>query len=134
MRTASQFLMVVAGVAVPIGVASAAEMKAAEVTQLISGKTAYLELVGASTAGAGQGVIYYSPDGNSFYKTPKGVIWHGAWAMKGDTVCNDWKEAPGNACTIYDKQGDAISIINSATKQPRGTITKIVDGNVENIK
>ena len=134
MRMATQLVLTVAGLSMSIDIASAVEMKAADITQLISGKSAYLELAGTSAAGVGQGVIYYSADGNSFYKTPKGVIWHGSWTLKGDTVCNDWKEAPGNACTIYDKQGDVITIINSATKQPRGKIIKIVDGNVENIK
>ena len=134
MQTAAHLLVVVAGVVMPITMTSAMEMKGADITQLVSGKSVYLELAGTSAAGAGQGVIYYAVNGTSYYKTPKGDIWHGAWTVKADTLCNDWKEAPGNACTIYDKQGEVLTIINAATKLPRGTVSKIVDGNVENIK
>ena len=126
-------LIAAAGSACLFGSATAAEMSGDEIAKLISGKSIYLEVTATSAAGAGQGVIYYAVDGTSLYKTAKGVIWHGKWAAKGNTVCNDWKESPGNPCTKYDKVGDAITIINSATGQARGKITKVADGNPEKL-
>ena len=78
-------------------------------------------------------MIYNAADGTALYKTAKGTIWHGKWAAKDNAVCNDWQEAPSNPCTKYDKQGDTITIINSATGQARGKITKIADGNAEKL-
>ena len=59
--------------------AIAAEMSAAEIKELITGKSVYLELAATATAGAGQGVIYYNADGTALYRTAKGVMWHGTW-------------------------------------------------------
>lgn len=73
-----------------IGSAVATELTGAEIKDLISGKTVYLETTGASsTRTAGQGVIYFAPDGNALYKTPKGVMWHGTWTIKDNTSCTD---------------------------------------------
>ena len=113
--------------------AIAAEMSAAEIKELIAGKSVYLELAATAAAGAGQGVIYYNADGTALYRTAKGVMWHGTWAIKDNTVCIDWKEAPNNACTRYDKEGDTISIINVATGQARGKVMKTAPGNAENL-
>jgi hypothetical protein len=116
------------------GPAMAAEMTAAEIKDLISGKTIYLETAAGSVTGAqGQGVIYYAADGTALYKTPKGVMWHGTWAIKDNTNCSSWKEAPGAACSKYDKQGDAITILNSATGQVRAKILKTASGNAEKL-
>src|ERR1700740_399483 len=82
-----------------IGSATAAEMTGAEIKQLVSGKTVYLELTASVTGTNGNGVIFYDPSGTLLYKTPKGVMWHGTWTIKGNTACNDWKEMPNNACT-----------------------------------
>ena len=117
-----------------IGSASAADMTAAEIKELIVGKSVYLELTAASVAGtAGQGVIYYAPDGVSLYKTAKGVMWHGTWTMKDNTVCNVWKETTNNACTGYVKDGGVISITNVSTGQVRGKVVKTADGNAEKL-
>jgi len=117
-----------------LGSATAAELTGAEIKELISGKSLYLELTAASSVGTpGQGVIYYAPDGSALNKTPKGVMWHGTWKIEGNTACTDWKEFPNNPCSKYDKQGDTISIINVATGQSRGKIWKIAPGNAENL-
>jgi subtilisin family serine protease len=117
-----------------IGAAAAAEMTGAEIKDLISGRSVYLELTAASATGTpGQGVIYYAPDGTELYRTAKGATWHGIWSIKGNTLCNDWKEAPNNPCTKYDKQGDTITVIVATTGQIRGKILKIAAGNAEKI-
>jgi hypothetical protein len=116
------------------GSAAAAELTGAEIKELISGKSVYLELTAASATGTpGQGVIYYAPDGTALYKTSKGVMWHGTWTTKDNTSCADWKEAPNNPCTKYDKQGDTITIINVATGQARGKVLKTAAGNAEKL-
>jgi hypothetical protein len=58
---------------------------------------------------------------------------HGTWAVKGNTGCIDWKEAPNNPCSRYDKQGDTITVINAVTNQPRCKITKTAPGNAEKL-
>ena len=116
-----------------IGAARAAEMTGPEIKQFLSGKTVYLELTATSSGGAGQGVIYYAADGTALYKTAKGALWHGTWAIKDNTACTDWKEFPNNPCSRYDKQGDAIMQINAVTGQPRGKILKTADGNAEKL-
>jgi hypothetical protein len=116
-----------------IGPATAAEMTGAEIKELVSGKSVYLELTATSSGGAGQGVIYYAADGSALYKTAKGVVWHGTWSIKGNTGCTDWKERPNNPCSKYDKQGDTITFSNAETGQPRGKVLKTAAGNAENI-
>ncbi|MDP9291784.1 MAG: hypothetical protein M3O82_05415 [Verrucomicrobiota bacterium] len=116
-----------------IGSAVAADLTGAQLKELFSGKSVYLENTATSTAGAGQGVIYYAADGTALYKTGSGKILHGTWTIKENTACIDWKEQPNNPCTRYDKQGDTITSFNVATGQPRGKVLKIVDGNAEKI-
>ena len=115
--------------------ASAADLTGAEIKSLISGKTVYLDIGGggSSTGATGPGVIHYSADGTAVFKTPKGEMWTGKWTIKDNTGCVEWKQAPANACTRYDKQGDAVTLINVATGLPRGKITKTADGNAEKL-
>jgi hypothetical protein len=116
------------------GSAMAKELTDAEIKDMISGKTTYLETTsGSATGTAGKGVIYYAADGTVLYKTPMGVMWHGHWAVKDGTNCSNWKEAPNSPCSKYDKEGDSITIINAATGQVRGKIVKIAPGNPENL-
>ena len=116
-----------------IGSAAAAELTGAEIKDLISGKSVYLELTASITGTSGSGVIYFDPNGTALYKTPKGVMWHGTWTIKDNTSCTDWKEAANNPCSKYDKQGDTISQINVATGVARGKVVKSVAGNAENL-
>jgi hypothetical protein len=53
----------------PLGTALASEMTGAEMKDLISGKTAYVETTAESVTGAaGAGVIYYGADGNVLWR------------------------------------------------------------------
>jgi hypothetical protein len=61
-----------------LGSSTAAELTGAEIKELITGKSLYLETTSSSVTGTpGQGVLYYAADGSALYKTPKGVMWHG---------------------------------------------------------
>jgi hypothetical protein len=134
MRSIERVIFAVAGSVCLMGSAAAAELTGAEIKDLITGKSVYLELTAASATGAtGQGVIYYAADGTALYKTAKGTMWHGTYVIKENTACIDWKEAPNNPCTKYDKQGDTTSIINVATGQTRGKVVKTAPGNAENL-
>jgi hypothetical protein len=116
------------------GPAAAAELTGAEIKDFLSGKTIYTETTAASVTGTpGKGVIYYAADGSALFKTPSGAIWHGTWAVKDNTNCSNWKEAPNNPCSKYEKQGDTINIINTATGQVRAKIVKTAPGNAENL-
>ena len=116
-----------------IGSAAAADLTGAELKTLISGKSMYLETSATSRGGAGQGIIYYAADGTSMYKTAKGPVYHGQWTIKGNTVCNTWKEVPPGPCSRVSKEGDTMNLINADTGQVRSKIIKIVDGNPEKI-
>ena len=118
-----------------IGPAMAAEMTGAELKDLLSGKTLYNEATAASAAGAaGQTVLYYAADGTVLYKTAKGAIWHGTWTIKGNLVCQEWKEAANTPCRKYDKQGDAITVLNSENGQAVAKVVRSASGNAENLK
>jgi hypothetical protein len=113
--------------------AAAAELTGAEVKELLSGKTLYVEFTASITGSNGVGKLYYAPDGTVLYKTPKGDMWHGTVTFKDNTACTEWKERPNNACTKYDKQGDTITLINMQTGEARGKIVKTASGNAENL-
>ena len=72
-----------------IGSAVAADLTGAQLKELFSGKSVYLENTATSTAGVGQGVIYYAADGTALYKTGSGKILHGTWTIKENTACID---------------------------------------------
>lgn len=134
MRSIYLLAIAVAGTGGFVGAAFAADMSGADIKGLISGKTVYQELTAASITGkSGPGVIYYEAGGTVLYKTPAGAIWHGKWEIKGDTLCNDWKERPNNPCTRWDKTGDTITTIRSTTGETISKIQKIVPGNAENL-
>lgn len=134
MRIIQRSSLVLAATIGLIGSAAAADLTGAEIKEFVSGKTVYLETTAASIAGsAGQGMIYYSADGTSLYKTPKGEMLHGTWVIKDNTLCTNWKEIPNNPCTRYDKQGDVVSILNAANGQTRAKITKTAAGNPEKL-
>ncbi len=118
-----------------IGSAAAAELTPAETKELVTGKTLYIETTPESvTSTPGKGILYYAADGTVLFKTPKGDMWHGTWQIKDNANCTDWKETPNNPCTKYDKTGDVIHLINSATGKVRAKISKTAPGNAENLK
>ena len=115
MRNITRIAIAAAGSVCLIGPAAAAELTGAEIKELISGKTVYLECSAASTGGAGRGIICSAADGSALYKSAGRGMLHGTWAVKENTACTDWKEVPNNPCSRYDKQGDTVSLINVAT-------------------
>jgi hypothetical protein len=48
-------------------------------------------------------------------------------------LCADWKEAPDNPCTKFDKQGRTISVINLVNGLIRAKILKTKSGNAEKL-
>ena len=117
-----------------VGTALAADMTGAEIKAFLYGNTTYLETTAASATGKpGQGVIYWGTDGNALYKTPDGSMLHGKSEIKGNTNCTEWKERPGIGCTRYDKQGDAITVIDATSGAVRAKIVKTAPGNAEKL-
>ena len=131
--TTRSVLFAVSSVALA-GTALAAELTGAEIKALLYGKTVYLETTAASASGkVGQGVIYWSEDGTALYKTADGSMMHGKSEIKDNTNCTEWKERPGTGCTRYDKQGDAVTIIDVKSGQVRAKILKTAPGNAEKL-
>ena len=96
MRAIGRVVVAAIGSSCMLGSATAAELTGAEINELISGNSVYLELTASITGAEGSGIIYFDSLGLALYRTPKGVIWHGTWEIKGNTVCTDWKESPHN--------------------------------------
>jgi len=111
-----------AGLVALTGAATAAELTGAEIKELISGKSLYMDFTTTSSGGSGKGVIYYASDGTAIYKTAPGPVWHGTWAIKDNTACTEWKEFPNNPCSKWDKQGDTLTLINAVTGKRRGKL------------
>ena len=117
-----------------LGSAAAADMTGAQIQSLISGKTGYVKTGAASVTGTtGEGVIYWSADGNSVYKTPQGPIWHGIWSIKDNLYCSEYKEGPKRPCMKVEKEGDTVSFIDSESGQLRITVVKTAPGNTEHL-
>jgi hypothetical protein len=134
MGVTGRAIIIAIGVVGLIGSAFAADMTGADLKAFLSGNTTYLETTAASATGKpGQGVIYWAADGTSLYKTPSGAIWHGKWEIKGNTACTDWKEKPNNPCVRYDKTGDTVTIIDTASGQTRAKVVKTAAGNAEKL-
>jgi hypothetical protein len=88
MRIAIHAAFVTAGLIGLSHSAFAADMTAAQIKTLLSGKTAYLETTSASASGqAGNVVIYWNADGTALYKAPNGNTMHGKWETQGDALC-----------------------------------------------
>ena len=114
--------------------AVAADMTTDELRKFLVGRTYVLDVsVGGTLAKAGQATLFFAPDGGVLNRIPNGKILQGAWTIKDNTVCVDWKNQPPNPCSRYDKQGDTVTVINVSTGQPRGRIVKSADGNVERL-
>jgi hypothetical protein len=134
MRIKARGICLAIGVVGLTGPVVAADMTAADIKALAIGKTVYLETTGASVTGqAGQGVIYWAEDGTALYKTPMGPLWTGTWQLKGDMLCTEWKQRPPAPCGRWDKTGDAVSIVDSATGQTRAKVVKTAPGNAEKL-
>ena len=134
MRTTACTIGAAIGVVGLIGSAFAADMTAADIKAFVIGKTAYLETTAASVTGkAGEGVLYWAEDGTAIYKTPTGAMWTGTWQMKGDMLCTEWKQRPPAPCGRWDKTGETVSIIDSATGQTRAKVVKTAPGNAEKL-
>jgi len=126
--------MATAGTIGLITTALAAEMTGAEITEYLSGKTAYIQTTTASgSREAGQAVIYWASDGTALYKTPSGPMMHGQWETKGNTLCPAWKERPNTGCIRFEKTGDAVTAFDAKSGELRAKILKTAPGNAENL-
>jgi len=134
MRIVARALIVTAGVVGLVGSTLAADMTGDEIKAFISGKTGYLETTADSSTGkAGQGVIYWAADGTALYKTPMGVMWHGKWEIKGNSLCPNWKEKPNSQCARFGKAGDEVMIVDSQSGKTRAKVVKTVVGDSEKL-
>lgn len=132
-RIVMRQMVLAAGLSLGAAGAYAAEMTGPDIKALISGNTVYLSLVPGGPAGGGEGAIYFNAEGTATFKTPAGAIWHGAWQVKENQLCIDWKELPNNPCTRYEKDGAETTLINAANGKPRGKLVKVAPSNPEKL-
>lgn len=132
MRALQAFIIITSGAIG--GAALAADLSGADIKDMLTGKTVYLETTTASASGqAGQIVIYWGADGTALYKTPSGTMMHGTWEIKGNTNCTVWKERPNVGCTRYEKTGDTVTVFDATSGQVRAKISKTASGNADNL-
>lgn len=113
--------------------ANAQDMTSADIVALVKGKTVYLELVGAGPRGKGTAIMFYGEDNKAAAKFPNGTAPKATWSTKGNELCTAWDDQPNNPWSSYVKVGDKINVINSETKQVRGTVVRVVPGNAEKL-
>lgn len=117
------------------GGAAAETMDRAQLHALIFGNTLYVDIP-AGTPGAPDGgiaPIYYAPDGAAAALLPAGMKLVGTWALDDDRYCIDWDNGPKNSCTQLVRGPDAFTAIDANRGEPRGVVTRIATGNVENL-
>lgn len=134
MRAITRLVLSVGTTLAIAGTALAADMNNAELKAYLFGKTVYLETTAASASGkAGQSVIYWSEDGTALNKTPDGSIMNGKTEIKDNMACTDWKERPGTGCVRWDKQGEAVTLIDVKSGAVRAKVVKTAPGNAEKL-
>ena len=120
-----------------LGVSEAADttLGRAQLDGLLTGNTAYLDLPPGGPGGPNGGVAFafYGADGRATFKLPTGTVLKGVWSLKDDHYCADWENGPKNSCTKVIKSVGSVSVVDVATGQTRGTISKLVPGNSENL-
>ncbi len=114
--------------------AAAAEMTADEIKAFVSGNTVYIQTaVTSSTGDAGPGAVYYHPAGTVLYKTPKGQVWHGSWALRGDKFCVEWSEAKEYPCAQFERHGRAVIMVSLESGLLRAKVLRTAPGNAEQL-
>jgi hypothetical protein len=63
-----------------------------------------------------------------------GLMWHGKWEIKGNTLCPNWKEKPNSQCARFDKADDVVMILDSQSGKTRAKVVKTAVGNAEKLK
>ena len=78
-------------------------------------------------------IMFYGEDNKAAAKFPNGTAPKATWSTKGNELCTAWDDQPNNPWSSYVKVGDKINVINSETKQVRGTVVRVVPGNAEKL-
>ncbi|MGR3511713.1 MAG: hypothetical protein ACU0GG_03045 [Paracoccaceae bacterium] len=102
---------------------------------LINGNTLYVEIP-AGTPGAPEGgtaPIYYGTDGAAAAQLPGGPKLVGVWSMTANGYCIHWENGPKNSCSVLQRGDAMFLIVDAASGDPRGTVTRIATGNPENL-
>lgn len=107
--------------------AAAAEttLDRAQLDGLLTSQTVYLDTPG------GEALIHFRADTTSFARLPNGVQMQGTWGLIDNGYCIDWVDGPQNSCTRVLRTADALRMMDIASGDPRGQITRIVPGNPE---
>lgn len=111
------------------------KMDAAQLSALVSGNTLYVDIP-AGAPGApdgGTAPIYYDTDGAATALLPAGLKLVGTWALDGDQYCIDWDNGPKNSCTQLIRSKAGFAVMDAATGDPRGVVTRIATGNPEGL-
>ncbi len=110
-------------------------LDSAQLDGLLTGNTLYLAIPAGGPGGpdGGTAPFLYGADGKAAVKLPAGTTLVGKWEIWNDRYCVDWDNGPKNSCTQMLKSRGAISMIDPATGEPRGTVENIVPGNPESL-
>ena len=82
----------------------------------------------------GEMPLYYGADGAVHARLPTGNPMVGVYAMDGTSYCVDWDPAPTGSCTsIVRGEEGGMTLVDPAQDEARGTVTRIVPGDVESL-
>ncbi|WP_299284889.1 hypothetical protein [uncultured Tateyamaria sp.] len=112
--------------------AAAETFDAEQVDALVRGNTVYLDVPAGGPMGPGGEVpVYFNAQGEIFARFPTGTLASGTWAGSDAGYCADWVPAPKNSCSLIERDETGLFIVNPASGERRGAITRIVPGNPE---
>jgi hypothetical protein len=61
------------------------------------------------------------------------TLWHGKWEIKGNMLCDDWKELPNNPLPHKTRPGDTVTTIRATTGETLAKVLKTGPGNAEKL-
>ena len=110
-------------------------MDGAQLDALLTGNTVYIDVpAGGPMGDGGEMPLYYGTDGAVHARLPTGNPMVGVYAIDGTSYCVDWDPAPKGSCTSIVRGGEGgMTLVDPAKDEARGTVTRIVPGDVESL-
>ena len=102
---------------------------------LLTGNTLYLNVPPGGAAGPDGAIVpfRYGADGSASARLSDETTLVGTWSIDGERYCVDWDDGPKGSCTTLVKGAEAITLVDAATGEARGTVERIVPGNPEGL-
>ncbi len=101
------------------------QLSRSQLDGLLTDQTVYLDTPG------GEAVIHFGGKGTSHARLANGTHMQGRWTLTDTGYCIDWADGPQGSCTRILRNEAGLRMIDDATGDPRGQVSRIVPGNPE---